>query len=78
MMLYHKTVMTINCINITQSFTRPLLSDISYLLYDLFWLLKFVLMIKKINISFLSLHPCRVALESGTTETYNILTAKST
>jgi hypothetical protein len=35
------------------------------------------LMFKKSNISFLIMHPCRVALESGTTETYNILTINS-
>jgi hypothetical protein len=34
-------------------------------------------MFKKSNISFLSLHSCRLALESGTTETYNMLTINS-
>jgi hypothetical protein len=35
------------------------------------------LIFKKSNISFLSLHPGQVALESDITETYNILSANS-
>jgi hypothetical protein len=46
--------------------SRPLVRDMFSLFCDMF---------EKSLISFLSLHSCRVALECGTNETYNILAA---